>query len=150
MAAATKVGSGRHTFLPGRSVPGAKNKAAHAWVWELCKAHRLASWSYTKGEGFRIAWTESVHDAMFGSEEWSSLDVLDAGEVLSRCALLDPSGDLIPEAHADACRKVLRSAQVEVRSSGRSSVAELRALVAELSGMDLPEEARALLEGVTV
>lgn len=143
----TVKGTTRTKYEPGRSVTGKAAKAAHCWLWELCKVGKVASWTWTRGEGFRVAWTEDTHRAYSGREEWGDLPTLDAGQVLERCAELDPAGDHLPAAqHADTCRKALEPAPAV--KPGRTTVAQLRSVLAELSTLDLPADARRILEGV--
>lgn len=140
-------GTTRTKFEPGRSVTGKANKAAHCWLWELCKVGRVASWTYTKGEGFRVAWDEATHRTYSGREEWGTLDTLTSDQVLERCATLDPAGDYLPAApHAEVCRKVLEPAPAK---KARTTVAQLRQVLDELASLDLPADARRILEAVS-
>lgn len=139
-------GTTRTTFEPGRSVTGKAAKAAHCWLWELCKVGRVASWTWTRGEGFRVAWDETTHRAYSGREEWGTLPTLNADEVLTRCAELDPTGAYLPAAqHADTCRKALEPAAPK---KARTTVAQLRSVLDQLAAFDLPADARALLAEV--
>ncbi len=138
-----------HTYEPSRSIVGKGAKAANAWAWELCKAGRLESWSYLKGEGFRVAETVAEHRALFGRDEWATLPVMDVDRMLGYLADLDPAGDHVPTVWADTCRKVLPAPLAPVSPIGaktRGSVVKVRRLLAELAEQELSEDARALLD----
>jgi hypothetical protein len=144
MGYATK-GKTAHTFEPSRSITGKAAKAANAWAWELCKADQVTYWSHSKTDGFRLARTAEERDA-FGSDDWAYLTTMTAAEMLSTLATIDPTGAHVPEAHADACRKVLVTD--DAPKAKRTTVAELRKVLADLAAFDLPEDARALLQAV--
>lgn len=130
----------RHTFDPSRSITGKYAKAANAWAWELCKAEKITYWSHSKSEGFRLAQTAEEH-AAFGSDDWAYLTTFDAAGMLARLRNIDPEGTCIPDVWATECGKTTEKPK-------KATPAELRKLFAQLSAMDLPDDARALLQAV--
>jgi hypothetical protein len=141
-----------HTYAPGRTITGKGAKAGNAWAWELCKAGKLASWSHTKSEGFRLALTNDEHRANFGQDSWAELPTMNADAFLERLAAIDPTGTHIPAGWDAECRKHLAVPVVpawldpDPAPKRRGSVVRVRALLAELSDLDLSEESRALLD----
>lgn len=134
-----------HTLKVGASVVGKQNKAAHAWVWGLVKAGDVAGWTWTKGEGFRVAWTEEVYASTVGGDKWGELAALDAETVMEWCAERDPEGRHCDPRYAVECGKFL-SGHDAGKTNKRAGVKELRDLVGMLATRDdLPEDVRALL-----